>query len=208
MRDVNISTVMGGRAVRRLRVALGARRATAPARSPARSVAQAFLAVAAVSVAARLAVPIPGTPVPVTLQDLAVLLTGVILGPARGASAVLAYVGLGALGAPVFSGGRGGLAWLAGPTGGYLIAYPAACWVAGWAARAPLVRPRLLGGLLLAQAVIFAGGVSQFLLLTGQTMEAVVAMTVIPFLPGAAIKTGLVLGFVEVRHRSRSTPRS
>lgn len=208
MGDVNFSSMTGSGAVRRLRTAIGVGNATAPSRSPAKSAVQIAIAVAAVSVAARFAVPIPGTPVPVTLQDLAVLLTGVVLGPSRGAAAIVAYVMIGALGAPVFSSGHGGLAWLAGPTGGYLVAYPAACWVAGYAARVPLRRLRLFGGILLAQAVIFAGGVAQFLLLTGQTMEAVVAMTVVPFLPGVAIKTALVLGFVEVRRRIRSRPRS
>ena len=73
---------------------------------------------AVVAVSARLAVPIPGTPVPVTLQDLVVLAAGVLLGPVRGGVAIASYLVIGAMGAPVFSNGNGGLPWLMGPTGG------------------------------------------------------------------------------------------
>lgn len=85
---------------------------------------------------ARLAVPLPGTPVPFTLQPVAVLLAGLLLGPWLGAASQFAYLAAGAAGLPVFAAG-GGLAYLAGPTGGYLMAFPVAAAAAGWVAGDP-----------------------------------------------------------------------
>ena len=78
---------------------------------------------------------VPFYPVPLTMQTLAVLLIGGMLGPALGASAVAGYLALGALGAPVFHGGLGGMLVLAGPTGGYLVGFLPAVFLMGWAAR-------------------------------------------------------------------------
>jgi biotin transport system substrate-specific component len=178
--------------------------------SRARMALKLALAVAAVSVAARLALPIPGTPVPVSLQDLVVLAVGILLGPVQGAAAIVTYVTLGALGAPVFSNGHAGLAWLMGPTGGYLLAFPASAWVAGAAGRlggGRLGWAVLLAGILVAQAVLFGGGVLQLALITGQGLSATAALAVTPFVPGIAVKTALLLGFgvlVEGRRRSLS----
>ncbi|GAA2527625.1 biotin transporter BioY [Rarobacter incanus] len=70
--------------------------------------------------------------VPITLQTFAVLLAGVVLGPWRGAGAVLLYIAVGLAGLPVFAGGKSGVVMLAGPTVGYLIAFPLAAALAGW----------------------------------------------------------------------------
>jgi len=78
-----------------------------------------------VAACARIYVPIPGTPVPLTVQNLAVLMVGLALGPWRGLAALSLYLIEGASGMPVFSPGPAiGIAHLLGPTGGYLIAYP------------------------------------------------------------------------------------
>ena len=85
-----------------------------------------------VAAAAHVAIPLPFTPVPLTLQPLAVLGVGLALGPVDGFLAMLAYLAEGAMGLPVFSPtGLGGVAQLLGPTGGFLMAYPlvAASWV-------------------------------------------------------------------------------
>ena len=105
----------------------------------------------ATTVAARVAVPLPGTAVPFTLQVAAVLLAGVVMGPRFGAASQAVYVMAGFVGLPVFMAG-GGPAYLLGPTGGYLIAFPAAAAVAGffswrrsgiaWATAGPMSRPR------------------------------------------------------------------
>ena len=82
--------------------------------------------------AAQVAVPLPWTPVPLTGQTFAVLLTGALLGPRLGALAMLAYLAEGAAGLPFFRGGAGGVTHLAGPTAGYLFAFPAAAYVTGY----------------------------------------------------------------------------
>src|SRR3712207_5069134 len=74
--------------------------------------------------AAQVVVPLPWTPVPLTGQTFAVLLTGALLGPRLGALAMLAYLAEGAAGLPFFRGGAGGVGHLAGPTAGYLFAFP------------------------------------------------------------------------------------
>ncbi len=159
------------------------------------------LAVLFVATAARLAVPVPLTPVPVSLQDLAVLLVGVVLGPLGGGAALVTYLVVGALGAPVFSMGQGGLPWLFGPTGGYLLAYPMAATIMGaFAVHSRRVGPMLVGALA-AQAVVYLGGVGQLLLLTGQGLSAMVALGVTPFLPGVVIKTVLLVAFAVTLDR-------
>src|SRR3954463_9008033 len=86
--------------------------------------------------AAQVVVPLPFTPVPMTLQPLAVLVVGGLLGAAAGVSALILYLAVGALGLPVFAAGGSGVLHLVGPTGGYLLAFPVAAAVTG-----ALVRP-------------------------------------------------------------------
>src|SRR3989338_3067524 len=76
-------------------------------------------------------IPLPFTPVPITLQTLAVLLSGAMLGPYYGALSMIIYLALGAIGLPVFAGGSSGIGALLGPTGGYLLSYPIAAFVIG-----------------------------------------------------------------------------
>src|SRR5579863_7285513 len=86
-----------------------------------------------VALCARLTVPLPFTPVPLTLQNFGVLLVGLALGPRRAFAALVLYLGEGLMGMPVFNPtGVGGLAQLLGPTGGFLLAYPFVAGIAGW----------------------------------------------------------------------------
>src|SRR6266576_186320 len=87
-----------------------------------------------VAAAAQIAVPLPGTPVPMTLQPMAVLLVGGLLGARFGALSMILYLAMGAAGLPVFTPTVPlfGIARLLGPTGGYLLAYPVAAWATGW----------------------------------------------------------------------------
>ena len=87
-----------------------------------------------IALSAQLAVRLPFTPVPITAQTLAVLLTGALLGWRRGVAAVLLYLGEGLAGLPVFAGGGAGPAHMAGPTGGYLIGFLLAAFTTGWLA--------------------------------------------------------------------------
>jgi biotin transport system substrate-specific component len=144
--------------------------------------------VLATAFGAQVAVRLPWTPVPVTFQPLFVVLAGVVLGARAGAVAMVAYVTIGALGAPVFSNGGAGVAWLLGPTGGYLFAAPAAAFVAGIIAGREGRSVRLLTGLTAGTAVMYLGGVSQLALVTGQGWAAAFALGAVPFLLGDVTK--------------------
>src|ERR1700687_1462509 len=86
-----------------------------------------------VAVCARVSVPLPFTPVPLTLQNFGVLLVGLSLGSRRGFAALVLYLAEGLMGMPVFRPtGPGGVAQLLGPTGGFLLAYPFVAGIAGW----------------------------------------------------------------------------
>ena len=86
-----------------------------------------------VALCARIYVPLPGTPVPLTVQNLGVLLVGLALGSRRGFAAMALYLLEGTMGMPVFSPhGFGGIAQIVGPSGGYLIAYPFVAFLTGY----------------------------------------------------------------------------
>jgi hypothetical protein len=103
------------------------------ARTPRTRALGILVAVGALALASQFALPIPGTPVPITLQPMLVVLAGLLLGPVDAAVAMVAYLAIGMTGLPVFSPiGAPGLARLLGPTGGYLLAYAPAAAVAGW----------------------------------------------------------------------------
>ncbi len=165
--------------------------------APSRSVRVGLGIVAFVimtSLSAYVSVPLPGTAVPMTLQSLFVILAGAVLGPWAGAAAMVSYLGVGLAGAPVFSVGHAGIAWLLGPTGGYLIAFPAAaCAVGLLAGGRDAGGPRVLAALLVGTMVIFVGGVAQLLVITNQTFATVFALGVAPFMVGGVIKALIAL---------------
>jgi biotin transport system substrate-specific component len=142
--------------------------------------------------------------VPITLQDLTVLAVGIVLGPRRGALAIASYVILGAMGAPVFSNGGSGIPWLLGPTGGYLLAFPASAALVGWGARSRRMLP-FIAALAAAHLVTFTGGVLQLALVSGSGVRAAVATGFLPFLPGIAIKSALLIAFFGGWTRWRSS---
>lgn len=167
-----------------------------PSRTARRVIGVVALA-AATAFGAKVALPLPGTPVPFTLQPLFVLLAGALLGARLGAGSQLLYLAVGLAGLPVFAAG-GGAAYLFGPTGGYLLAYPAAAFLAGSLAdRGPLRVAGLLAGL----AAIYAGGVA-WLSVVGSVDSAVV-LGLTPFLLADLVKVLLVL-LVAGRLRERA----
>jgi biotin transport system substrate-specific component len=137
---------------------------------------------ATMALAAQIAIPIPGTPVPFTLQPLAVVLAGIVLGPVAGATSMVLYILAGAFGLPVFSPiGAPGILRLIGPTGGYLLAAPAAAAIAGLVSRRlPAFSGRMLAAFL-GIAALYLGGVAQLELLTG-SLERAAAMGTTPFI--------------------------
>lgn len=162
----------------------------------------------ATALSAYVVAPIPGTPVPVTLQTMVVVLSGVLLGPALGAAAQAAYLAAGMAGAPVFFGGAAGFAHLFGPTGGYLLAFPVAAALAGRVAGMPARGVtaagvlRLVAALLLGFAVILAGGAAQLALITGDGGGAL-RLGVLPFLTGELLKSVVAL-LLALRLRNRT----
>lgn len=100
------------------------------------------------------AIPVGGLGVPITLQTLAVMLTGLALGPGRAFAAVGLYTLLGLAGLPIFSGGRSGLGILAGPSAGYIIAFPLAAATVGWLAAIVIRRTVNYRGLFLFAAAM------------------------------------------------------
>ncbi|UCC75150.1 MAG: biotin transporter BioY [Gemmatimonadota bacterium] len=155
----------------------------------------------ATALTARIAIPIPGTPVPFTLQVACVILAGALLGPRLGAASQIAYVVTGALGAPVFAAG-GGLAYLLGPTGGYLLAFPLAAYTVGAIAPRSAGLIRLVTGLTAGVAVIYAGGAAWLAVMTGNLGMALTA-GVGPFLVLDVLKVALAL-LISVRIRPRA----
>jgi biotin transport system substrate-specific component len=171
--------------------------ATEAPRSPARTARRIFavgLGVLIVAVSAQVSVPVPLSPVPMTLQPLAVLVVGGLLGPAAGAAALVLYLALGMLGLPVFAGGSAGFVHVIGPTGGYLLAFPAAAAVAGLAAaRSGVVRTLLFCAL--GMVVIHLGGVAQLAVLGGDPAMAF-RVGFVPFFTGDLLKIGLAAAVI------------
>jgi biotin transport system substrate-specific component len=157
-----------------------------------RSRALAALAGAlAVALASQFAVPLPGTPVPVSLAPLAVVVVGGLLGAPVGAAALVTFLVMGAVGLPVFAPmGLPGAARLFGPTGGYLLAYPAAAAVAGLVTARGASWPRVLAAPALGLLAIYAGGAAQLLVLTG-SLPLALALGAAPFVAGDALKVGV-----------------
>jgi biotin transport system substrate-specific component len=160
-----------------------------------------------VAISAQFVVPVPLSPVPMTLQPLAVLVVGGLLGAAAGVSALILYIVLGALGLPVFAGGGSGIWHLIGPTGGYLLAFPVAAGLTGaLVGRAPHSVLRVLLACALGMVVIHLGGVAQLALLGGNPAAAF-RMGFIPFLTGDLLKIGLAVAVIlAVGPRLRSVP--
>jgi biotin transport system substrate-specific component len=148
--------------------------------------------------AASAQVVLPAWPVPATLQSLAVLLLGALGGPRLGAAAVALYLLEGALGLPVFAGGAAGPAALVGPTGGYLLGFLPAAWLAGRAGRGPLWRQGAV--LLAAHLLLFAPGVA-WLAAGFVGWERAVAAGFLVFLPATLVKTALALAVLRVVRR-------
>jgi biotin transport system substrate-specific component len=153
--------------------------------------------VALVALAAQIAIPLPGTPVPMTLQPLAVLLVGGMLGPGLGAASLLVYLALGAAGLPVFTPyGLPGVVRLFGPTGGYLLAYPIAAYAVGRLVGDGRRWTRITLAVLAGLALIHLGGLAQLLIIT-HSLSAAARLGTLPFLAGDLAK--LVIAVLVLR---------
>ncbi len=144
-----------------------------------------------VAASARIAMPLPFTPVPVSMQSFAVLLVGALLGPRRGAASLALYLGQGAVGLPVFVGG-GGLHMLLGPTGGYLFAFVPAAGLVGLLARRGWDRGFLGTAVAMSfgSGLILVAGTAWLAVMLG-SVEVALVQGLLPFLPGAVFKIAL-----------------
>lgn len=149
-------------------------------------------------VCAQIAVPLPFTPVPLSLATLGVLAAGGLLGAKYGMISQVVYVLLGAVGVPVFANFTGGLGKLAGPTGGYLIGYILTAGIAGALCKIifgkftenskSMTFALLLGAFSLSVLGYYLPGTLWFAFSTGTTFWAALVSCVFPFLPGDALK--------------------
>jgi biotin transport system substrate-specific component len=154
---------------------------------------------------AHIVIPLPFTPVPVTGQTFGVLLVTVLLGSQRGMLTCVLYLLEGMAGLPVFQPlGMPGPLRLAGPTAGYLLAYPSAAFVTGWLVEHISVRSfsrfrgvRLSGALIAGEAIIFAGGCAWLALGIRLGWAGAIYAGALPFIPGEIIKIALILAIVQ-----------
>jgi biotin transport system substrate-specific component len=168
------------------------------ARSTTANLALVLSGVAITALAAQISVPM--WPVPFTGQTFAVLLVGTTLGAARGMISMTLYVLLGSLGLPIFTAGKSGLAYITGPTGGYLIGFVLAAVATGWLAQRQWDR-KVVGAFisfLVGTAIIYAVGLPWLSVSLGQLglphdASATLQAGLYPFIPGDILKA-LVAG--------------
>jgi biotin transport system substrate-specific component len=146
--------------------------------------------------AASAKVQLPFWPVPMTMASLTVLLIGVAYGSRLGAATLLAYMAEGAAGLPVFAGTWAGPAYIAGPTGGYLVGYVASAALVGWLAERGWDRDgwRVAGALSAGHVLMFVPGVAWLCVFFG--FSKAIAAGVTPFVVATVVKTGLGVAIV------------
>ena len=154
----------------------------------------------------RFAVPLPFTPVPLTLANFGVLLIGLTLGSRRGFAAMVLYLIAGASGMPVFAPSTlSGVAQLLGPTGGYLIAYPFVAFVAGWIAeRGSKTFARFAVASIAGEILLFIAGVSWIMVLLHAPLAKAANFGLYPFIFAEVIK---VMAAAELGRRARTSSR-
>jgi biotin transport system substrate-specific component len=162
-----------------------------------------------VAACAHVVLPLSFTPAPLTLQTFAVVLLGLLLTPRLAAGTMTAYLVEGALGLPVFSPlpAMPGMAHLLGPTGGYLLAYPAAAFLIAFVWRSTRGSfPAALGSAVAGNFLILGCGGLWLAILTHASLQSVLNLGVVPFLPGEGLKiaaaAGITIGYRRTRRRA------
>ena len=147
------------------------------------------LVTAVICIVAPFSIPIPVSPVPISLTNFMIFIAVYILGMKSSAVCVLLYLILGAAGLPVFSSFSGGLAKLAGPTGGYLAGFILLALIQGFfLERFPDTKYAALLGMIVGMAVCYAFGTAWLAVQTSQSFIAALPIGVLPYLPGDAVK--------------------
>jgi biotin transport system substrate-specific component len=155
------------------------------------------------ALSAQIAIPLPHSPVPITLQPLAILLIGAALGPTRSAMAACLYLLEGLAGLPVFALGHSGPAALIGPTAGYLYAYPAASWIAGWCATSRVGSSRVRASLVMVAAIVtlYLGGWSWLAVAWGMGSRLAFFAGIAPFFLADLVKVAIAVLTVPTASR-------
>ena len=169
---------------------------------------------ALIAVSGFIAFPLPGTPVPIVLQNMMPILASGLLGGLYGTASTALFLIAGLLGLPVFSGGRGGLAHLLGPTGGFLIGYLAAAAFLIIFFRKPGTKDltlvssgknksiklinylKIIAASFSGFALIYVFGIARFMQLTNRGLFESLSLACIPYLPGDFIKMILVSALI------------
>ncbi|MDO5064256.1 MAG: biotin transporter BioY [Actinomyces bowdenii] len=181
-------------------------RPLSPLRAIAREAALILSGTAAIALIGQLAIPLPFTPVPITLGTFAALAVGVVLGSRRGAAASLLLAALAAAGAPVLAGWTSGV----GVTFGYVLGYALIAGIAGRAARlwtssaeaSPLHRTLVaFAVMLVASSIVFVPGVIWLKLATGMSWDSALGLGLVPFLVGDVIKAMAATSLLPFRGR-------
>ncbi len=180
--------------------------------APTRATRTFAIGVAALltAIAAQFSVPLPFTPVPLTLQPTLVLLAGVALGARAGAASQISYLALGALGAPIFAWSPAlfpGLGRLFGPTGGYLLCYPIAAWVVGFLIERGLGRSHVsrVVAMAIGLLVIYAGGTISLIIAAppSAAWSSAFQLGVLPFIGADLLKIALTAPLLSALLRVR-----
>lgn len=146
--------------------------------------------------AAFVRIPLPFTPVPITLQTLFVLLSGALLGSNLGAITQLSYIFLGICGLPIFTGAGSGLFYLFGPTGGYLFGFILASFFIGRFIKSAKNNLLFTFGLFcLADLILLSSGVIWLKLFFGYNLIRLLSIGLLPFMPGDLLKIAVAVGF-------------
>jgi len=157
-----------------------------------RWVVLASLMAALTAVGAYIHVPIG--PVPIVLSTLFVLLSGLLLGSRWGLTSMCLYLLVGAMGMPVFAGGKGGVAHFLGPTGGYLFGYVLASWLTGFIAeRSQSILILEFLSVLIGSLAIYSLGVPWLKMVTQMSWAKTLMVGMVPFLIGDAVKASIAL---------------
>ncbi len=162
----------------------------------ARNVVLVALGVLFTALLAQVSVPVPGSPVPITGQTLAVVLTAASLGPVRGVAVQAFYILAALVGLPFYSEASGGVDVVFGATGGYVVGFIPAAWLIGMAARRGMDREPLKAAPLFVagQAVIFAVGVPWLALSAGMSAGQALDAGFYPFILGGLVKAVVAAG--------------
>lgn len=156
----------------------------------------ASLFAALVAVGAFISIPIG--PVPIVLQNFFVLLAALLLGPRWGAAAVAVYLLSGICGLPVFAGGTAGIGRIMGPTGGYLLGYLPAVFIAAWISSKAGGRTWAdIAAMICGSLIVYGCGVPWLKVVTGMPFSKALALGMVPFLIGDALKIAAAIPVVK-----------